>query len=151
MSSSWAIYSCIFQSHLWFIWKRPAVLVWLRFMSINFQLLHDLVHCWSHATSTFWQKINVKYVFTSQTQLYSLYSVSDLLPVDVLMFVLMFFIISTGSFFSPSSFSILKYTMQLVHWQDLFTSKKLLWSVYFAASDVLKTWQKGNKQVKYIN
>lgn len=52
--------------------------------------------------------------------------------------------------FFPSSFCILKYAMQLVHWQDLFTSKSLLWSVYLAASDVLKTWQKGNKQVKYV-
>lgn len=54
-------------------------------------------------------------------------------------------------FFFPSSFCILKYVMQLVHWQDLIMSKSLLWSVDFAASDVLETWQKGNRQVIYVN
>lgn len=55
-------------------------------------------------------------------------------------------------FFPPASKgSILKYAMQLVHWQDVFMSKSLLWSVDFAASDVLKTSQKGNRQVKCVN
>lgn len=145
MPSSWPIYSCIFQSQLWFIWKRLVVPLWLRFMSINFKLLHDLVCCWSYVTSKFRQKINVKYVFTLQTHLYLLCSVSDLLHTPLGIFDHLY-----GSFFSYT-FCILKYVPQPVCGRDLFTSNSSLWRVDFTAIDVLKTWQKGNRWMNFVN